>query len=157
VRHGGIIPWDTDIDLGYLIPAAGIDCVAPLKAEFKKKGLILQRNRTNAYWQVGTNAENTVISAQHIDLFPYALDAKTNMYLNADERFREPDPAQSACNAAYKKDELFPLREGKFYNDTIPLPAKAEEVLDRVVKGWRDKAVIAGESFPLHKGLLFPA
>lgn len=131
-RHRGIIPWDDDIDLGYV--ADGNDPVEPLVEAFKEEGLTLQRNRTDAYWQIGTNEPGKTISDTHLDLFPFTCeDGKT--YVNADERFQDetPDCPDAHCNIRFSAEELFPLREMPFYDDQVLVPAKAEEVLARAL------------------------
>lgn len=132
VRHRGIIPWDDDVDLGYV--ADGNDPVERLTAAFREKGLTLQRNRTDAYWQIGTNVPGATISDTHLDLFPFAReDGKT--YVNADERFQDetPDCPDAHCNIRFTAEELFPLREVDFYGEQVHIPAKSEEVLARAL------------------------
>ncbi len=169
LRHGGIVPWDDDIDLGYLyqdVPSdakaltdakasAAVDPLAKLAGAFAKAGLTLQRNRTNAYWQVGTNKPGAVISATHIDLFPYIL--VDGVYVNADPRFQKPDVTQKACNTTYTPAELLPLAAAPWYGGTIPAPAGGAASLDRVAPGWRERAVVRGASAYPMKGHAWPA
>lgn len=134
-RHQGIPPWDTDADLAYAYDSSGHDPVASLVPAFAAKGLTLQRNRTNAYWQVGTNIAGGVISPIHIDVFSYFFDEKTEKYLIHDERYRteKPDAPGADCDTSYTVAELFPLRKVPFYDITIKIPNKCEEVLTRAL------------------------
>ncbi len=153
---GGMIPWDDDGDLAYLID--GDDPLAPHVEAFREAGLTLQRNRTSRYWQVGTNAPGTVITPVHIDVFSYRAapepgpDGKP-VYILDDERFREeePDSPGAHCNTKYGHDELYPLsRDYRFYDLMIPMPAASEVVLRRSLgDGFMELAKVrTGEDKP---------
>ena len=92
---GGAIPTDDDADLAYA-RVDGVDPLAVLVDRFARAGLTLQRNRTDAYWQVGTNGQGTAISPVHIDVFSYSLVGSGGnvWYVLDDPRFREEDPAR---------------------------------------------------------------
>ncbi len=137
---GGAIPWDDDGDLAYVLGPDGPDPLADLVDTFRREGLTLQRNRTDAYWQVGTNAPGTVISPVHVDIFSYArVQEKPGgpwAYVLGDPRFRDEDPGslQAHCNTKYADDELFPLDDSyRFYDLPIPMPAKSGAVLRRAL------------------------
>jgi len=129
-RHAGMIPTDDDGDLAYE-RTANHDPAAALVDAFKQKGLTLQRNRTDAYWQIGTNATGETISAVHIDLFSYTNIA--GRFILDDPRFanEEPDSKQAHCNTSYAPEELYPLKEGSFYDMQINMPAQSDKVLKR--------------------------
>jgi histidinol-phosphate aminotransferase len=136
--RGGIVPVDDDVDLAYLRPADGSDPLAALVGVFAVAGLTLQRNRTDAYYQVGTNAPGEPISPVHIDIFSYHLvgEGTEAQYLLDDPRFRfeEPDSPQAHCNTSFAPDELFPLRtDHAFYDLPLAIPAKSEQVLRRAL------------------------
>lgn len=134
-RHHGMIPTDDDGDLAYLVE--GPDQLAGLVREFAERGLTLQRNRTDAYWQVGLNKPGEPISRDHVDVFSYRRRAENGVmvYRLDDERFayEDPDSPQAHCNTSYFEDELFPLTDGKFYDMTIKMPARADQVLKRAL------------------------
>lgn len=135
-RHSGMIPTDDDADLAYL-RSSSEDPMAPLTAAFRDAGLILQRNRTDAYWQVGTNAPGETISPVHVDVFSYreVPGAAGPTYVLEDPRFRDEDPTspEAHCNTQYTHEELYPLRPGKYYDMEILMPAQSEAVLRRAL------------------------
>jgi len=137
-RHGGMIPWDDDGDLAYVRDADG-DQVAQHVDTFHAAGLTLQRNVTDAYWQIGTNTPGTVISPIHIDLFSYSAVTRPDKcveYTLDDPRFCEEDPdsLRAHCNTKYAAAELYPLRSNyRFYDETILAPAQTPAVLRRAV------------------------
>lgn len=136
VRHGGMVPTDDDCDLGYCRSKDGSDPLEHCGGLFAAEGLALQRNRTGAYWQVGTNSPSTLISDVHVDIFSYSLRGEPARYVVDDERFRDEDPAssQAHCNTSYAVDELYPLRRDlRFYDLVIPVPARCEDVLRRAL------------------------
>ncbi|MFA6165799.1 MAG: aminotransferase class I/II-fold pyridoxal phosphate-dependent enzyme [Gemmatimonadaceae bacterium] len=140
LRHGGMIPTDDDGDLAYRRGEDGHDPLAGCVEAFRERGLTLQRNRTDAYWQVGTNEPGATISPVHVDLFSYRLAVDpvdgAQRYLLDDVRFREEDPAssQAHCNTKYTPRELFPLVDGfRFYDLEIPMPRESEAVLRRAL------------------------
>jgi histidinol-phosphate aminotransferase len=135
-RVGGMIPWDDDVDLAYARGADGADPLAALVPAFAAAGLTLQRNRTDAYWQVGMNAAGATISPAHVDIFSYSPKTEDSSYRLDDPRFceEEPDSPQAHCNTRYTHDELYPLRRDHvFYDVVIAMPAQAEKVLLRAL------------------------
>jgi hypothetical protein len=132
-RHGGMIPVDDDGDLAY-VREPGRDQAAALVPLFAAAGLTLQRNRTDAYWQVGTGAAGSPVSAVHVDLFSFRLEG--GRYLLDDERYRAEDPRspRADCNTSYAPDELYPLRgDYRYYDEAIPMPAQPGRALLRAL------------------------
>ncbi len=137
VRHRGMIPTDDDADLAY-VKRAGPDPIEGLRTDFRAVGLTLQRNRTDAYWQVGTNMPGSPISDAHVDVFSYQLVAEPDgsaRYRVEDQRFaREaPECDQAHCNTSYTASELWPLRALPFYDFAVHVPAQCEIALERAL------------------------
>lgn len=138
VRHRGIIPTDDDADLAYERPSEGPDPAEGLVPAFRAAGLTLQRNRTDAYWQVGTNSPGNPISDAHIDLFSLRRCAEPDGSVRLrveDPRFAAEDPlsGQAHCNTSYSPEELWPLRPLPFYDLSLCVPAQCEASLSRAL------------------------
>ena len=113
-------------------------------------GYVIQKNRTGAYWQIGDNPEGERISMNHIDLFLFKLDLRTQQYVCCDVRYRQPDVEGVTCNLTFSRNELFPLRQVAFYDLTVPIPNESEKLLDRAFapNDWRAAAKIRRTNLP---------
>lgn len=154
-RHKGILPWDDDIDLAYILPSSDEDPLCTMVDTFELHGLKLVRNRTDAYWQVheeilpewmtrGLLPDELAIACDPvIDILPYAL--RDGKYRCVDPRFEHevPDSTYGDCNTSYTPEELLPLSTLPFYHGTIPCPHLHETPLDRALgPNWRTTARI---------------
>ena len=148
LRHGGIIPWDDDVDLGYSRRKDGEDPLPADREALAAAGLTAVRNRTDAYWQVYRTGEpllpGRVHPAVYVDVFPHTEMADGGWRID-DPRYRAPDPEGVCCSAAIGPGELHPLRRAPFYDQTILVPQAAEALLTRGLgPAWRTTAVVRG-------------
>jgi len=124
VWRGGLVPWDDDGDLAYLRAEDGSDPLAPHVALFAAAGLTLQRNRTDAYYQVGTNAPGGTISPVHIDVFSYSRAERVAgswSRLGDGRLSREPEPADLASHPA-KTEVRYVLDDERFRDEDPDSP-----------------------------------
>jgi len=108
LHQGFIMPHDDDADIGYELDVGESDPMIELIEKFQMNGLKLQRNRTNAYWQVGTNTDEK-ISEIHVDIFPFTYNEEKKCYICGDPRFADENPESSDCNVKFFDGELYPL------------------------------------------------
>lgn len=110
IRHNGIVPWDTDLDLG-------------ISLRDKDQIVILLKKYINAYnlpYYVDYNTKQNAIklyfskvNTLHVDLFCYnCIDNKVVFY-----------------NCSYNKDYIFPLKETTFYGYKAFIP-QSEKTLN---------------------------
>ncbi len=129
-RHGGVIPWDEDIDIG--IQLSDSYKIEEHLEFFKSCGISIKKNRTNAYFQADNNIEcpGELDKTIHIDIFLYELNIEDNSLYNTDCRFRDNDIESGHCNMIYNKNKLFPTQYYKFENIEVKAPLNIKEILN---------------------------
>lgn len=113
VRHKGIIPWDTDVDL---IIAKKDQCKVydTLNKELKNKYLIKVDKSSNIVGGELVRVYYSKMSSLHVDLFPYVENGQ-NIAFYEEKKF--------------KKEDIFPLGEICFYNKQISTPKNIKQHL----------------------------
>ncbi len=134
IRHSAIIPWDDDVDIGVL--KKDISKILALKSVFNRHGLNIYMKNTPTRMLIKVNflrKPNDLNKNVWLDLFPYY--------------YKESDNNWHRVKGAYTKmpdHDLFPLKDAKFYNYTIPIPNNTEKVLNASYgKDWNRNAVVS--------------
>jgi phosphorylcholine metabolism protein LicD len=129
VRHGEMIPWDNDIDVGILERQ-----FEKFKSiDFSKYGLQahgIEKGNTGKITFADRLNNNIKYKGVFIDIFFMGdIDGKYQ-YLNTEARSSWP-------NEFFYKDEIFPLKRYKFKNTTINGPSKCKAYCRRAWgKNW---------------------
>lgn len=112
-RHGGFIPWDDDVDFGYINEPN----IKYFKEELKDEYII---ENTLFGFKIINKKNNNIF----IDMFEYNIDNNmanqtffSNLYW----------PKEN-----YYLDELFPLKKGNFENLVLSIPNKSEKICNRI-------------------------
>lgn len=129
MRGNSIIPHDDDVDIGYAINEDGSDPVKNYLQLFEVYGLIIERNRTDAYWQIHLRDYSKGMG--YVDLFSFKR--VENEYVCMDERFAEP--IEGKGNVIMKFPALYVdhVVFYSFYDIRMPLPANSDKLLKKYV------------------------
>lgn len=130
-RHNGFIPWDDDVDLAVfnLTPDTDAEFEARLEVAMGDAGL--RMHRTEWGWQVYRDWSWAKIAtsegvAFYVDLFLYRPDPT-----NSDKLIQTEGGQRAFPKEFYLRNEVFPLKRGRFEDMTFSVPANRKPFLSR--------------------------
>jgi len=143
IRHGGVIPWDHDIDVSMYT----FDRIADVTTKLEARGVLLKKRlgrRANYY--KATRPEDA--DRKDRPLFPWV-----DLFRHED---RPGSIIRSFGNADgiftdVPRDSWFPYGRGKFECLSLPTPNKPEVYLDKLYPGWRESGRSDGMVEPIER------
>jgi hypothetical protein len=133
-RYGGVIPWDSDIDVAILLP--DFVNVHSLLHQLDPAKYLVQdwstRDHPNSYMKVYVRKSNTLIDIYCFDIHPetkelqYILSMETNMFMPEWWRIRE-----RRFTAPVAFDAVFPLKQALLDGVAVFVPNNTEKYLQR--------------------------
>jgi len=123
VRHGGMIPWDTDVDI-LISESKKEEVIKILNKSFKDKSYKVHEDYDEKIVGSIIRVDLSEINTLHVDLFTY---------------MEEDDIIVFEYNARCKKSNIFPLQKIYYYNTLFYAPKEINKHLVKLYGADYDK------------------
>jgi histidinol-phosphate aminotransferase len=131
IRHGGIVPWDETLNFSMMNCDLTDWKMKVLKNNLSRYGLVLQKDVTKKYWQIGENRQGEIISEIHANLYLSGFNHNGKI-INTDIGFCKSS-GMEYCEIVYNNmGDIFPLVKIKMYDIEAKVPKKHNEFLSKV-------------------------
>ena len=140
VRHGGIIPWDDDIDMEVGFQDIPKILSPQIKKEFSKVGYQVKDRRKTLGW-IKIIKKGKGKHRPDADIFPVYIDKDSKGVSRTYWDFKVGEQEWPKCY--FKLSSLFPLKEYKFGDIYVLGPKNPKPMLNRCYgRSWSKKGYI---------------
>ena len=133
VRHGGMIPWDTDVDI-LISESKKEEVIKILNKSFKTKSYKVHEDYDEKIVGSIIRVDLSEINTLHVDLFTYIEEDKKIIF---------------GYNRVFEKKEIFPLKRVYFYDLSLYAPKEIDKQLE-IIYG-KDYKIYGYKQWALNK------